>query len=133
MRRWRVGIEATVFCEVEAGSDEEAETLAQERGEGMFPFLGGGTGGGSHLRPGRGGPGVDGGTGRGGSRVSNGEDAWAAEEARPPLGEERLREAFARIDRVVEDNRDLVRWEAFWQGLLAEYEAVCRRIDKEEP
>jgi hypothetical protein len=42
----------------------------------------------------------------------------------------RLEDGFCRIDQTAAQGRDVADWEAFWIGLLHEYEQVCDEIER---
>jgi len=43
---------------------------------------------------------------------------------------ERLEVGYARIERGLEEQRDMTSWEDFWLALLHEYEQVCNELQR---
>ena len=43
----------------------------------------------------------------------------------------RLEEGYGRIERGLDEGRDITTWEDLWLRLLDEYEAVCEQLQRE--
>lgn len=57
-------------------------------------------------------------------------DDGASLEARRDSLYERLEVGYARIERGLEEQRDMTSWEDFWLALLNEYEQVCNELQR---
>jgi hypothetical protein len=44
---------------------------------------------------------------------------------------ERLEEGYGRIERGLDEGRDITTWEDLWLSLLNEYEAVCDQLQRD--
>jgi hypothetical protein len=57
--------------------------------------------------------------------------AKEALEARRDTLYEKMEEGYSRIERGLDEGRDITRWEEVWLQLLSEYEAVCDQLQRD--